>query len=149
MALLTLLEDFELASLFLKALETPGMAEDDFPDLPVEATSGDLPWLLGVPVGEEDTSDDLPGLLGVLVGEDDTSDDFPGLVGVLVGEDDTPDGFPGLLGVLVGASIGDIVGTLPSAVAVGDVVGASVKAWGLLVGLASTGLTVGFVEGAT
>ena len=30
-----------------------------------------------------------------------------------------------------------------------DVVGASVKAWGLLVGLASTGLTVRFVEGAT
>ena len=77
MALLTLLEDFELASLFLLALETPGTAEDDFPDLPeAEATSDDLPWLLGVLVGEEDTSDDLPWLLGVLVGEEDTSDDF-------------------------------------------------------------------------
>ena len=120
MALLTLLvEDFELASLFLLALETPGTAEDDLSDLPeAEATSDDLPWLLGV-------------LVVVLVGEDDTSDDSPEL-----------------LGELVGASIGDIVGTLPSAV--GDVVGASVKAWGLLVGLASsTGLTVGFVEGAT
>ena len=133
MALLTLLvEDFELASLFLLALETPGTAEDDLSDLPeAEATSDDSPLLLGVLVGDEDMSDDLPWLLGVLVGEDDTSDDLPEL-----------------LGELVGASIGDIVGTLPSAV--GDVVGASVKAWGLLVGLASsTGLTVGFVEGAT
>ena len=59
MALLTLLEDFELASLFLLALETPGTSDDDLPDLP-EADG--LLWLLGVLVGEEDTSDDLPTL---------------------------------------------------------------------------------------
>ena len=76
MALLTLLEDFELASLCLLALETPGTADDDLPDLP---EADDLLWLLGVLVGEEDTSDDLPWLLGVLVGEEDTSDDLPTL----------------------------------------------------------------------
>ena len=94
MALLTLLEDFELALLFLLALETPGTAEDDFPDLPeAKETSDGFPGLLGVLVGEEDTSDDLPGLLGVLVlvGEEDTSDDFPWLLGVLVGEEDMSD----------------------------------------------------------
>ena len=63
MALLTLLEDFELASLFLLALETTGTAEDDFPDLPeAEETSDGSPLLLGALVGEEDTSDDLPTL---------------------------------------------------------------------------------------
>ena len=89
------MEDFELASLFLLALETPGTAEDDLPDLPeAKETSDGFPGrLLGVLVGEEDTSDDLPGLLGVLVpvGEDDTSDDFPWLLGVLVGEEDMSD----------------------------------------------------------
>jgi hypothetical protein len=80
LALLALLEDFELASLFLLALETPGTAEDDFPDLPeAEDTSDDSPLLLGALVGEEDTSDGSPLLLGALVGEEDTSDDLPTL----------------------------------------------------------------------
>ena len=42
---LTLLEDFELVSLFLLVLETPGTAMDDLPDFPeAEATSDDLVW---------------------------------------------------------------------------------------------------------
>ena len=83
MALLTLLEDFELAS--------------DFPDLPeAEATPDGSPWLLGALVGEDDMSDDLPLMLGALVGEEDTSGDLPKLLGALVGEEDTSDDLPTL-----------------------------------------------------
>ena len=52
---LTLLEAFELASLFLLALEMPGTTDDDFPDLPeTEDTSDGSSGLVGVPVEAPD-----------------------------------------------------------------------------------------------
>ena len=101
MALLTLLKAFELASLFLLALETPGAA-DDLPDLPNETSTG-----LSVAKADGPTvaGDDGNGVEGLDVGIDVivVGLDVGGVAGLPIGEVDGED-------VVGGSVIGEAVG---------------------------------------